>query len=106
MQMDQPGCGKTPFVLDAFFRKLNELPCQFSASDILAYRHAAGSVIPIPSAVERPCKRLSDVLVFRHKANLIHRKTEPASLNWRVTTLKHGSMPFKMLPKPSQPGST
>jgi hypothetical protein len=79
MQVDQPGCGKTPFVPDAFLRKLNELPCQLSASDIPAYRHAAGSIIPIPSAVERPCKRLSDVLIIRHKVSLTHGKTQPTS---------------------------
>jgi len=100
MQVDQPGCGKTPFVPDAFFRKLNELPCQLGASDILAYRHAAGSIIPIPSAVERPGKRLSDILIIRHKISLIHGTTQPASLNWRIATLKHGSTPFKMLPQP------
>jgi hypothetical protein len=53
MQMDQPGCGKTPFVPDTFLRKLNELPCQLSASDIPAYRHAAGSIIPPSQARSR-----------------------------------------------------
>ena len=79
MQVDQPGCGKTPFVPDAFFRKLNELSCQLSASHILAYCHTAGSIIAIPSAVERPGKRLSDVLIIRHNVSFIHGKKPPTS---------------------------
>jgi hypothetical protein len=52
---------RLPFVKDAFFRKLNELPFQLGASHILAYCHTAGSIIPIP------CKRPPDILIVWHK---------------------------------------
>ena len=56
MQMDERCGRKTPFVPHAISGKLNQLPCQLSASDILAYRYAAGAIIAMPGAIKCPCK--------------------------------------------------
>lgn len=54
MQMDERGGRKAPLVPHAFSRELNEFARELGAGDVLAYRHAAGTIIAMPSAIERP----------------------------------------------------